>query len=488
MNMRSITFRLVAWCAGISLLVCLSFGVYTYLGLHYYLGVTQAETLQRRAHQIAAVVAAHVRHEGEAFTIDLIQTGYAPEHNDRFIRIRRPDGSILFVSGEPGDRSFDPAAIAVLPLPSGRTDSGRSVTLGNLLLVQTAADVDGQRYVIDCGASKLPSAQVLRGFLITLGFGLPLILGIAVAGGAILVRRALAPVRRISDSAKAITSYNLNQRLPVARTDDELEHLSVVLNEMIARLNHAFQHSQRFSADASHELRTPLTIMRVELESISQEKDLPPALRVKIASILEETERLVKTVGGLFAISRLETGEAVFNVTCVDLAKLVVTTADQMMLLADEKGVAVHCDAPEPVNVSGDSVRLKQVIVNLLDNAIKYSASGGEVFLRVHSAGREAVLEVTDRGAGIPAEALPHVFDRFFRADMVRTHSENGAGLGLAIVRSICQAHGGSVEAANRPEGGCCLSVRLPLNTTMVRQTMPVPAPQAGPANLIGVG
>ena len=487
MNTRSITFRLAAWCAGISLLICLSFGLYTYLGLRYYLCVAHTDALQRRAHQIAAIVAAHIEHEGEAFTIDLIKTGYAPEHNDRFIRIRRPDGSLLFVSGEPSDKSFDPAAVAVLPPPTGQAYSRRSVTLGSLLLVQAVASVDGKRYVIDCGASTLAAAQVLRGFLITLAVGLPLILGIAVAGGAALVRRALAPVRRMSDSAKAITSYNLNQRLPVAHTDDELEHLSVVLNEMIARLNQAFQHSQRFSADASHELRTPLTIMRIELESISQEKELLPALRVKLASVLEETERLVKTVEGLFAISRLETGEAVFNITCVNLAKLVVTTADQMMLLADEKEIVVHCEAPEPVKVSGDSIRLKQVIVNLLDNAIKYSGHGGEVSLKVHALGREAVLEVADRGSGIPEEALPHVFDRFFRADTVRTSSENGAGLGLSIVRSICQAHGGSVEAANRPEGGCCLSVRLPLSTTTVWQKTFVTAAKSEAVDLVGV-
>lgn len=463
MNTRSITFRLASWCAGVSLLVCLSFGLYTYLGLNYYLRVAHTDTLQRRAQQIAAIVAAHVGHEGEAYTIDLIRTSYAPEHNDRFIRIRRPDGSVLYVSGPPTDRSFDPATVAALPLPASTRDGRHSVTLGNLISVQTSAEVGGQRYAIDCGASKLPSQQVLHGFLLTLAGGLPLILALAVAGGVVLVRRALLPVRRIIDGAKAITSYNLNQRLPVAHTDDELEHLSVVLNEMIARLDHSFQHAQRFSADASHELRTPLTIMRVELETLSQETDLTPAIRMKIASVLDETERLVNTAEGLFAISRLETGEAVINITSINLAKLVVTTADQMMLLADEKGIAVHCDAPEPVKVSGDTFRLKQVIVNLLGNAIKYSQDGGEISLCVHASDKEAMLEVADRGPGIPVGALPHVFERFFRADTVRTHSENGAGLGLSIVRSICTAHGGSVEAANRPDGGCCLTVRLPL-------------------------
>ena len=468
MNSRSITFRLAAWCAGVSLLVCIGFGLYTYFGLRYYVRRSQTDTLQRRAHQVAAIVAAHVGHDTDAFTIDLIKTSYAPEHNDRFIRIRRPDGSALYVSGPPTDRSFDPAAVAALPLPSGEVDGQHAVSQGNLLLVQTSAQAADGRYVIDCGASTLPGEHVLTGFLSVLGVGLPLMVGVAVAGGAGLVRRALTPVREITGAAREITSYNLGRRLPVARTNDELEGLSIVLNQMIGRLDEAFQHSRRFTADASHELRTPLTIMRVELESISQENHLDPATREKVASVLEETERLAKTVQGLFAISRLEAGEALMDVTRFDLSELVVSTSDQMALLADEKGLAVRSDGCGPVEVAGDRFRLKQVIVNLLDNAIKYSPHGGEITLATTVADGQAVLEVADGGPGIPEAALPQVFDRFFRADSVRTHSENSAGLGLSIVRSICLAHGGSVEAVNRAEGGCRILVRLPLSTPKV--------------------
>lgn len=295
MNSRSITFRLVAWHAGISLLVCAAFGFYTYLGLGYFLRLARTDTLRRRASEVAAILAAHVPREGQPYTIDLIKTSYAPENNDRFIRIRNPDGSLLYVSGPPTDNSFDPAVVPLIPPDTASTP----VTLGNLLLVQTSASVSGRRYIVDCGGSSLPDSQVLRGFLIMLGIGVPVILLVAVTGGAVLVRKALTPVRRIIDGAKAITSSNLNQRLPVTPTSDELEHLSIVLNQMIARLDQAFQHSQRFSADASHELRTPLTIMRIELESISQEPGLDPATRDKIASILEETDRMGKMVEGL---------------------------------------------------------------------------------------------------------------------------------------------------------------------------------------------
>ena len=151
------------------------------------------------------------------------------------------------------------------------------------------------------------------------------------------------------------------------------------------------------------------------------------------------------------------------EVTRFDLSELVISTADQMALLADEKNVAVQSAACAPVQVAGDRFRLKQVIVNLLDNAIKYSPKGAEITLSTRAAEGQAVLEVADRGPGIPEEALPQIFDRFFRADSVRTHSINGAGLGLSIVRSICLAHGGSVEAANRRRGGCRITVRVPL-------------------------
>jgi heavy metal sensor kinase len=478
MKARSITFRLVAWYAGISLLVCVGFGFYTYFGLSYSLIAAQRDTLRRRARQVAALVRAHVNREGEAFTVELIRTSYAPSYNDRFIRICRPDGSQLYRSGVPIDHSFNPGSVIPFSAPvAAALALGHSVTLGNLLLVQSHANVQGGRYLIDCGASTLPTAVVLHGYLLMLGWGLPLVLLVAVTGGAVLVRRALTPVREIIEASREITSYNLGRRLPVVRTGDELEHLSVVLNQMIGRLDEAFQHSRRFTADASHELRTPLTIMRMELESASQET--AGTVRDKIASVLEETEQLARTVEGLFAISRLEAGEALMKVTHFDLSDLVSTTAEQMALLAEDKNITVRLEAREPIPVAADRFRLKQVIVNLLDNAIKYSPTGGEIVLTSRSRNGQAIFEVADSGPGIPVQALPQVFDRFFRADSVRTRSVSGAGLGLSIVRSICLAHGGTVEAANRPEGGCRITVRLPLLASAAR-------PKSSHATVVG--
>ncbi len=485
MNVRSITFRLAAWCAGVSLLVCVAFGFYSWLGLRYFLFSSQATTLQRRARQIAAVVSEHLGSEGEKFTFGLIETAYASAQNDRFVRVRREDGTTLYVSGWPSDGSFDPRKVVATPLRPGQEPDGRVVFQGNLLLVQTCAMVNGQCYIIDCGASRLPSAGVLRGFLLMLGVALPWMFVVAVAGGRWLVRRALTPVRRITDASREITSYNLSRRLPVARTNDEIEHLSVVLNQMIARMDEAFQHSRRFAADASHELRTPLTILRVELESISRDATLDAATREKLASVLEETERLASTVEGLLAITRLDAGEALADVSRFDLAELAASTAEQMALLAEEKRITLRLDALEPVAVTGDRFRLKQVVVNLLDNAIKYTPEGGEIILATHALDGQATLEVCDSGPGIPAPALGQVFNRFFRADSVRTHSVSGTGLGLSIVRSICLAHGGTVEAANRIEGGCRITVRLPLAAPLKTGATTTITPAREPGELL---
>lgn len=278
-----------------------------------------------------------------------------------------------------------------------------------------------------------------------------------------LVQRALRPVDQIAGKAELITQHNLSERLPVAQTGDELERLSIALNHMIIRLDAAFQSSRRFVADASHELRTPLTILRGELESLVQEKESVPGQNERLGSLLEEVERLSKIVERLLALSRLDAGEAQAEWVGFDLAELAAGTVDQMALLAEDRGIAVTCDATQPVPVKGDRARLKQVIVNLLDNAIKYTDEGGAVNVIVRPEGGYAVLQVTDTGIGIPPKALPHVFERFYRVDQTRSNPSEGAGLGLAIVKSICNAHGGEVEAASAVNKGSRLRVKLPL-------------------------
>jgi heavy metal sensor kinase len=279
----------------------------------------------------------------------------------------------------------------------------------------------------------------------------------------LLMRRALRPVDEITQSAERITSRNLSERLPAPQTGDEIERLSVGLNRMIARLDESFQHIHRFSADASHELRTPLTILRGELEAAVQQPQITPELRETLGSALEETERLSRIVESLMAIARLDAGEAKVELAHFDLAELTSSTTEQMRLLAEDKNIALRCEAKQHVGIEGDRSRLKQVIVNLVDNAIKYTPAGGHVGVKVYTSNGFGVLEVNDNGMGIPAEALPHIFERFYRVDKARSRQMGGAGLGLSIIKAIVTAHGGQVKVESVEGKGSRFLVELPI-------------------------
>ena len=323
---------------------------------------------------------------------------------------------------------------------------------------------DGTQFLIEVAAPYNQIESVLRGLLLTFALGLPLIVALAISGGYVLMRRALRPVDEIRQKAAQITSRNLSERLPVVRTGDELERLATDLNRMIERLEESFHQINRFSADASHELRTPLTVLQGELESMAQSRsNLPSEIRETIGSALEETQRLTKIVENLLAISRLEAGEARNQLERLDFAELARSTADQMRLLADEKHIHLDCDGSERVEVEADPARLKQVVVNLLDNAIKYTPEKGKVSVSVTRQDSRAVLEVADSGIGISTNDLPHIFDRFYRADKARSRQMGGTGLGLSIVRSICLAHNGQVRVASTEGQGSVFRVELPL-------------------------
>jgi heavy metal sensor kinase len=466
MNTHSIRFRLIVWYAGLLIVVSLLLATLIYTGLKYYLEQSLSNAQSRRAQQIADTLLANIGKTGEAYVVKEINAWFAPETNDRFIRITRGDSSVLYLSQLPKDLSFDASQVPQVRKPIAESSWRLEVpTQSKGLLIatvpyQTAA---GEHYLVEVGASLAPVEAVLHRLIILLTLMLAAMVVVATGGGYFLVRKALTPVDRIARSAEHITLHNLKERLPIAKTGDELERLSISLNHMIARLDDALQHNQRFIADASHELRTPLTIMRGELEAIVEGACLASDVQPTAASILEEVERLARIVEGLFAISRLDSGEAHKEFAQFDLAKLATSTAEQMCLLAEDKEISISTHAPGEVLVEGDRSRLKQVVVNLLDNAIKYTPVGGKIRLSVIACDGEAILEVEDTGIGIPAEARPHIFERFFRVDKARSRELGGAGLGLSIVKSICSAHGGKIEFQSTEGAGSRFKMELPL-------------------------
>ena len=465
MRTGSIRFRLTVWYASILTAVVLALTGMLFLHLKNYLEGSLAETQLRRARQIAGMFFANPEPGEEDGLGRQISSLYAPEKTDRFIRITRSDGKVVYLSGVPNSHAFDPTSVPArgsnVPWESSRKQTAGSASL--LIATVRVGSAGGGAYVIEVGTSADPVEDLFRHLMLVLAVALPLVVALAAGGGYLLVRRALRPVEEITGKAAQITQHNLGERLPVPPTGDELERLSLALNHMIIRLDDAFANSKRFVADASHELRTPLTIVSGELEELAQDRNLPTVERERLGSLLEEVHRLVKIVERLFALSRLDAGEAQSEWVRFDLGKLAASTADQMSLLAEDRRISVTCSSSNPVYIEGDRARMKQLVVNLLDNAIKYTPEGGAVQIKGRSAGGAAILEVTDTGIGIPAGDIPHVFDRFFRADKIRSRYPDGAGLGLAIVRSISHAHRGTVEVESAVGKGSSFRIILPL-------------------------
>lgn len=465
MNLRSLHFRLIAWYSALVIVVVLSFGAFTYRSLQHRLTEEMVETLTRRAEAIRDNIL-HSTPLPSAHTIARqIQSVYSPEASSRFIRIINHKGEVVYVSGTPKDQLFNPGDIPLLQQPPSEITQHYEPLASEftLLIVTVPEQVNGDTWFVEMGVPTDQIDTALHELLVTLLISLPLLVLIAAAGGYALVRRSLKPVEDIRATAEKITFGNLSNRLPISRTGDAMEHLSITLNQMLERLESAFQQASRFSADASHELRTPLTIMRTELESIMQEPVFSEALRERVGSVLEETEHLSHIAESLFAISRLDAGEAKMESAALDMADLVSSTAEQMQLLAEEKHIAMEIEAIRPVPVSGDRTRLKQAVVNLLDNAVKYTLPGGKIHVRVLAVGATAIFEIRDNGMGISKTALPHVFERFYRDEEARQQDIGGAGLGLSIVRSVVQAHGGHVDIQSAIGTGTKVTVELPL-------------------------
>jgi heavy metal sensor kinase len=454
-NSSSIHFRLPAWYAGLLTLVYVLFAALLMQRVESFLEQNALDTQARRARQIAATLVTPLA-QAPASLAAQVQALYSPELSDRFIRITAGDGTVVYHSGEPSDHSFVPTEVPTAPVSlAPQTKRRQPLPDGRALLIAAVRGGSDPVYTVEVGVSTASIAALLRQILWLTALGLPVMVALAVSGGYFLVKRALAPVESMAGKAELITHHNLAERLPVARTGDELERLALSLNRMITRLDDAFQQSKRFAADASHELRTPLTVLRTELENLARNPQAGPDPYERLGSLLQPVERLSKTVERLFALSRLDAGEAQAEWLPIDLGELVATTVDQMLLLAADKGIKVTCESQQRVVVKGDRSRLKQIVVNLLDNAIKYTPASGTVHLRVTQSDGQAVLSVEDSGIGIPAEALPHVFERFYRVDTTRSSETGGAGLGLAIVKTICDAHGAVVRVVSALGRGC---------------------------------
>jgi heavy metal sensor kinase len=293
-----------------------------------------------------------------------------------------------------------------------------------------------------------------------------LILLISVAVGWFLAGRALKPFEEITRTAEKITYENLNTQIYTERKEEEVQRLVQAFNAMVKRLDESFRQMRKFNADAAHELRTPLAILQGETEVALRSPGLPEEIRLVLSSNLEELDRLARIVNDLLTLSEAESGIQALIKEPVDLRGLIEDLVDQMRLLASDRNLRIEIQSVPALWIDADKLWIRRAIVNLLHNAIKYSRDGGKIGISASMENSTVKLRIWDYGIGILPQDLPHIFDRFYRADPARSRDSGGVGLGLALVKWIIEAHNGSIRVESAAEQGSLFEIFLPAGSS----------------------
>lgn len=323
--------------------------------------------------------------------------------------------------------------------------------------------VYGQPLIIEVADPQAKFHNVLSEFDSVLFLALPFVLALAAVGGYWLSSRALAPVDRIIEEARAINPTNLAARLFVPASGDELQRLSETLNGMLGRVEQALRQVHQFTADASHELRAPMTLIYTAAQFALRRERSREELKESLGKILRAAKRCTELINQLLWLARSDAGNSRIELVSTDLAALVEEVVSEVAVLASDKRLKVSTYWPEGhVRAAVDEVSFRRMLLILLDNAIKYTPAGGSVTIHMREEENMVAIAVADTGTGIPGNELPFIFDRFWRADQVRSREAGGTGLGLAIAREIAQSHGAEIHVESSVGHGSTFTVRLP--------------------------
>ena len=336
----------------------------------------------------------------------------------------------------------------------------------------------GQTYTLVILQSLHPQNEMLEEVRATFAWVIPMAIILASLGGYFLARKSLAPVMAMSSQAGRIGAENLHERLPILNAKDELGRLAASFNELLERVDQSFERQRRFMSDASHELRTPAAILRGESEvALSRTERSAEEYRESLAVLHAEAQRLTQIVEDLFTLTRADAGQYPLSPKEFYLDELVADCTHAARSLASAKQITLTCEVPEELPIRADEALLRRMILNLLDNAIKYTPAGGRVAVSCERSGNEYALKVTDSGPGIPGDLHQRVFERFFRADKARTRAENdggGAGLGLSIARWIAEVHHGRLLLERSDSSGSTFTALLPAQVSVASAAAPV--------------
>jgi heavy metal sensor kinase len=451
MRLRSIRARLTIWYTSLLTVTFLVLGGVTYGLLMYSL----AHDVDVALHSVARALAEQTKRGASGFfpaDIDAVfRRFFGVSRWDRYFEMRDPFG-----------RSQEARDNAEAGLPTLETIEG----MGEYpVRVLTRPVIQAGRVIslAQVGMSLESLYVTRRRFLLIMAGVLPLGILLAGGGGWFFARRALAPVDRMSEAARRISAEHLTERLEGTGAGDELDRLATTLNAMLGRLDMAFRQIRQFSADASHELQTPLTILKGELEVALRTPRTPEAYQDHLRSALEEVDRIARLVDGLLLLARADAGVLRMDRRPLELAVLVRDIYDQTKILAEKQNIMLDLGPVASVVIQGDHDRLRRLVLNLVDNGIKYTPSGGRVMISLQRNGPWASLRVSDTGIGLTPEEQERVFQRFYRAADARAQSQEGSGLGLCIAASIAEAHGGKIQVESDPKHSSTFTVFLPL-------------------------
>jgi heavy metal sensor kinase len=458
MKPQSIRMRLTLWYSLILALSLSLFGGGAYFAMRHSIYDTVDTELRQRVGGIRGIISENAPRGGTELDEEFHEFAAGQGEKAR-LRVVDATGHVLFAS--PGMES-----------PTSREISGKAQHAFNdkigrehFRVLRDTIEAAGNRYEVTVAASTKELGEALERFRKVLYLAVPFFLLLAALGGYWMSRRALAPVDEITQSARKIGAQNLAMRLAVPQTGDELERLAGTLNEMLSRLDAAFQRITQFTADASHELRTPVSVMRTSAELTLRKPRTESEYREALSQILAETEKVSRLIEQLLLLARADSASTTIPFGRTNLNDILEKVWRQASMLAESKSLRSERHIPPvPVWVHGDPASLERLFLILLDNAVKYTPDGGRIELRLASDDGFAVTEIRDTGIGISPDDVPHIFDRFYRADRARSRESGGTGLGLAIGRWIADAHGGKIRVQSEPSKGTSFEVLLPLS------------------------
>ncbi len=466
-SFRTIGARLTLWGAGVTLAVCALLCAVLYAGFFYALRGEIDVFLEGEIREFMVTVNSHPGNDSGLQQAIRRELG-SRMRRDLAFRLFDEDGEVI-VTSEPDD----PLADMWVPPPNWNDEKPRphfaTVNPTNRsfpyracsLRVKTA---DGQpctaqaSYLLD----RMTTSLVLFRRVCAVGLALATIL--AVVAGRLLSRRSLRPVQTLTETAGRIGAETLGERVPLAGTDDELDRLAETMNRMLDRIERHVDQIQQFTADASHELRSPLAALRGNAEVALTRNRSAEELRRVLENSIEHYDRLLRIAEDLLLLAKADAGHQILRKEGMRLGRAVRSVADLYEPLACDRGIELVLGDCQEIQIEGDGARLRQLVGNLLDNAIKNTNAKGRITVSLTPMNGNARLEIRDTGRGIPADHLSRVFDRFYRVDRARSAQHGGAGLGLSICRMIAECHGGSIDISSAPGKGTSVVVTLPLD------------------------